>query len=210
MGSMTPQQRAWRAYLESTLLLFDALDHQLQRDCRPMPHAYFEILGPPLRDRGPHDADERPGPPRHTRPAAGSRMRSARLEEPRLGCSGGTAKTDRRGQTGRAGPTQVFCRARVRGRPGTSKAVRRYVIDRLTPEQIAQLTEIGESIVAATRETLSPASPAVWLNPPGEFRPAALGKRSTEVDDRGGPGPPPVRAPGARQLTDNEHGRIHP
>ena len=35
--------------------------------------------------------------------------------------------------------------------PGHVEAVRRYVIDRLSPEQIEQLTTIGESIVAATR-----------------------------------------------------------
>src|SRR5690348_11734002 len=37
------EQRAWRAYLEATMLLFDALDRELQRDAR-MPHAYYEIL----------------------------------------------------------------------------------------------------------------------------------------------------------------------
>ena len=37
------EQRAWRAYLESTVLLFDALDHQLQQDAG-MPHGYYEIL----------------------------------------------------------------------------------------------------------------------------------------------------------------------
>ena len=37
------EQRAWRAYLEATVLLFDALDRQLQRDAG-MPHAYYEIL----------------------------------------------------------------------------------------------------------------------------------------------------------------------
>src|SRR3954465_1410583 len=39
----TDEQRAWRAYLESSKVLFDALDRQLQRES-DMPHAYFEIL----------------------------------------------------------------------------------------------------------------------------------------------------------------------
>src|SRR5438045_4466338 len=37
------EQRAWRAYIESAKVLFDALDRQLQRDAG-MPHAYYEIL----------------------------------------------------------------------------------------------------------------------------------------------------------------------
>src|SRR6059058_5677075 len=37
------EQRAWRAFVESTKVLFDALDRQLQRDA-DMPHAYYEIL----------------------------------------------------------------------------------------------------------------------------------------------------------------------
>src|SRR5256885_3102272 len=37
------EQRAWRTYIESTKVLFDALDRQLQRDA-DMPHAYYEIL----------------------------------------------------------------------------------------------------------------------------------------------------------------------
>ena len=37
------EQRAWRAYIESSKVLFDALDRELQRDAN-MPHAYYEIL----------------------------------------------------------------------------------------------------------------------------------------------------------------------
>src|SRR5262249_14987619 len=37
------EQVAWRAYVESSKVLFDALDRQLQRDSE-MPHAYYEIL----------------------------------------------------------------------------------------------------------------------------------------------------------------------
>src|SRR4051812_5543060 len=39
----TEEQRAWRAYLESTKVLFDALDRDLQREAG-IPHAYYEIL----------------------------------------------------------------------------------------------------------------------------------------------------------------------
>src|SRR5436309_2491694 len=37
------EQRAWRAYVEATRLLQDALDAQLNGDAG-MPHAYYEIL----------------------------------------------------------------------------------------------------------------------------------------------------------------------
>src|SRR5512144_1035334 len=37
------EQRVWRAFLEATRLLFDALDRQVQHDAG-MPHAYYEIL----------------------------------------------------------------------------------------------------------------------------------------------------------------------
>src|SRR5215208_639781 len=37
------EQRAWRAYLESSKVLLDALDRQLQRDS-DIPHTYFEVL----------------------------------------------------------------------------------------------------------------------------------------------------------------------
>jgi DNA-binding MarR family transcriptional regulator len=37
------EQRAWRAFLAATRLLFDSVDAQLQRESG-LPHAYYEIL----------------------------------------------------------------------------------------------------------------------------------------------------------------------
>jgi DNA-binding MarR family transcriptional regulator len=140
------QQRAWRAYLESTILLFDALDRQLQRDAG-LPHAYFEIL---VR------LSEAPGRTLRMNELAAethsSRSRLshavARLEE-RGWVARRDCETDRRGQL--AELTDAGFAVLQASAPGHVEAVRRYVIDPLTPEQITQLTAIGESIVAATR-----------------------------------------------------------
>jgi DNA-binding MarR family transcriptional regulator len=141
------QQRAWRAYLESTILLFEALDRQLQRDAG-MPHAYFEILVRLSEAEGRALRMSELADDTHS---SRSRLSHAvaRLEERgwvvRQDC-----ETDRRGQL--AVLTDAGFAVLEAAAPGHVEAVRRYVIDRLTPEQVAQLTAIGETIVAATRE----------------------------------------------------------
>jgi DNA-binding MarR family transcriptional regulator len=141
------QQRAWRAYLESTILLFEALDRQLQRDAG-MPHAYFEILVRLSEAEGRALRMSELADDTHS---SRSRLSHAvaRLEERgwvvRQDC-----ETDRRGQL--AVLTDTGFAVLEAAAPGHVEAVRRYVIDRLTPEQVAQLTAIGETIVAATRE----------------------------------------------------------
>jgi DNA-binding MarR family transcriptional regulator len=141
------QQRAWRAYLESTILLFEALDRQLQRDAG-MPHAYFEILVRLSEAEGRALRMSELADDTHS---SRSRLSHAvaRLEERgwvvRRDC-----ETDRRGQV--AVLTDDGFAVLEAAAPGHVEAVRRYVIDRLTPEQVAQLTAIGETIVAATRE----------------------------------------------------------
>jgi DNA-binding MarR family transcriptional regulator len=141
------QQRAWRAYLESTILLFEALDRQLQRDAG-MPHAYFEILVRLSEAEGRALRMSELADDTHS---SRSRLSHAvaRLEERgwvvRQDC-----ETDRRGQL--AVLTDTGFAVLEAAAPGHVEAVRRYVIDRLAPEQVAQLTAIGETIVAATRE----------------------------------------------------------
>src|SRR5664279_1915473 len=143
----TDEQRAWRAYLESTKVLFDALDRQLQREA-DMPHTYYEILvrlseaeGRSLRMSQLADATR----------SSRSRLSHAvaRLEERgwviRRDCP-----TDRRGQL--AELTDEGFVVLVRAAPGHVEAVRRYVIDRLDPDQITELAEIGETIVAGARD----------------------------------------------------------
>lgn len=136
------QQQAWRAYLEATNLLFDALEHQLQRDSG-IPHAYYEILvrlsEAPERSMRMSELAE------HTR-SSRSRLSHAvaRLEErgwvERLDCD-----TDRRGQI--AHLTDVGFAALAAAAPGHVAAVRTHVIDRLTADQLAELHKIGQIIL---------------------------------------------------------------
>jgi|SRR5664279_1376212 len=141
------EQRAWRAYLESSIVLFDRLDRQLQRDSG-ITHGYYEILvrlseaeGRVLRMSQLADATR----------SSRSRLSHAvaRLEERgwviRRDCP-----TDRRGQL--AELTDEGFVVLVRAAPGHVEAVRRYVIDRLDPDQITELAEIGETIVAGARD----------------------------------------------------------
>jgi DNA-binding MarR family transcriptional regulator len=137
------EQRAWRAYLEATRLLFDALDRQLQRDSA-MPHAYYVILvrlseaqGHGMRMSELADATR----------SSRSRLSHAvaRLEErgwlKRVECP-----TDKRGQI--AVLTDVGFAALEEAAPGHVAAVRRHLIDQLTPQQVTQLEQIGSVVVA--------------------------------------------------------------
>lgn len=136
------EQRAWRNYIEATTLVLDALDRQLQQDSG-MPHGYYEILvrlseadGHTLRMSELADASR----------SSRSRLSHAvsRLEErgwiERRDCA-----TDRRGQL--AILTELGMRALVGAAPGHVAAVRRNLIDRLTPEQIRQLGDLAQAVV---------------------------------------------------------------
>src|ERR1700744_6099521 len=90
------EQRAWRAFLEATRLLFDALDHQMQQDSS-IPHGYYEILV---------NLSEAPGrSARMGELAARTRSSRSRLShavdrlEERGWVERGECETDRRGQT---------------------------------------------------------------------------------------------------------------
>jgi DNA-binding MarR family transcriptional regulator len=137
------EQRAWRAYLEATTLLFDALDRQLQVDAG-MPHGYYEILvrlseadGRAMRMS---DLAER------TR-SSRSRLSHAvaRLEE-RGWVERADCPTDRRGQVARL--TDNGFAVLAAAAPGHVAAVREHMIGRLTPAQVTQLAAIAEAVVA--------------------------------------------------------------
>jgi len=138
------EQRAWRAYLEATTLLFDALDRQLQRDAG-IPHAYYEILA---RLSEAECRSMRMSELADATRSSRSRLSHAvaRLEErgwlERVDCP-----TDKRGQV--AVLTETGFAALEEAAPGHVDAVRRHVIDQLTPAQIKQLEQIGKAVVAA-------------------------------------------------------------
>lgn len=136
------EQRAWRAYIESTTMLIDALDRQLQRDSG-MPHGYYEIL---VRLSEPADRTMRMSELADATRSSRSRLSHAvaRLEE-RGWIERQECETDRRGQLARL--TDAGHAALEAAAPGHVAAVREHLIDRLDPEQIGQLAEIADRIV---------------------------------------------------------------
>jgi DNA-binding MarR family transcriptional regulator len=137
------EQATWRAFLGATRALMDALDRELQHEAG-MPHAYYEILvrlseAPEHQLRMSELADA----------CGSSRSRLshavARLEESgwvrRQDCP-----TDRRGQL--AVLTEEGYQVLVEAAPGHVEGVRRHLFDRLTKEQVGQLREISDAILA--------------------------------------------------------------
>jgi DNA-binding MarR family transcriptional regulator len=137
------EQRTWRAFLGATRGLLDTLDRELQRDA-DMPHGYYEILvrlseAPNRTLRMSQLADN----------TLSSRSRIshavARLEDAgwvrRESCS-----DDRRGQW--AILTDEGFAALASAAPGHVEGVRSHLFDPLSPEQVAQLQAIGETLVA--------------------------------------------------------------
>jgi DNA-binding MarR family transcriptional regulator len=144
---LTPEeQRAWRAYVESSKVLFDALDRQLQRDA-DMPHAYYEIL---VRLSEADNRALRMSELADRTLSSRSRLSHAvaRLEE-RGWVVREECPTDRRGQIARL--TDQGFATLADAAPGHVNAVRENLVDVLTNEQLDQLTSIGEAIVAQVR-----------------------------------------------------------
>jgi DNA-binding MarR family transcriptional regulator len=142
-----PEQRAWRAYLESNKILFEALDRQLQRVSH-IPHAYFEVL---VRLSEAPDRSLRMSQLAEVTLSSRSRLSHAvaRLEE-RGWVRRSSCETDRRGQV--ATLTDEGYDVLVAAAPGHVESVRRYVIDALDADQLAQLTAIGETIIRRVTE----------------------------------------------------------
>lgn len=135
------EQRAWRALIESSKLLIDALDRQLERDA-DMPHAYFEIL---VRLSESTDRSLRMSELAEITLSSRSRLSHAvaRLEE-RGWVERHDCETDRRGQI--ATLTEQGFAVLSGAASAHVDAVRAYVIDVLSPAQLDALTEIGETI----------------------------------------------------------------
>ncbi len=140
------EQRAWRAYIDSTIAMLDALDRQLNDDS-DMPLAYYEIL---VR------LSEAPGfTLRMGELAAQTNSSRSRISHAvrRLEDKGWLARVevehDKRGQC--ATLTEDGLAALKAAAPAHVTRVRTALIDVLTPEQLDQLTVIGEAIIARLR-----------------------------------------------------------
>lgn len=140
----TDEQRAWRAYLAATQLLFNALDRELQRDAG-IPHAYYEILVRLSEAEG--------RTLRMSQLADRSSFSRSRLSHAisRLECLGWVRRTefpgDRRGQMAQL--TDEGFAALADAAPGHVEAVRTMLFDPLSPEQVEQLRLISEAVVTA-------------------------------------------------------------
>ena len=131
------EQETWRAFLAATRLLFEELERQLQQEAG-IPVTYYEILvtlsEAPDRTIRMHDLADltRSSPSRLSH--AVSRLEEAGWVE-RVSCA-----TDRRGAL--AHLTDKGFAALEAAAPGHATAVRRYVFDRITPEQSDELGRI--------------------------------------------------------------------
>jgi DNA-binding MarR family transcriptional regulator len=136
------EQRAWRAFLNSTLLLHDRLDRELTRDTG-ISHAYYEILVA---------LSETPGRMLRMSELAdrclSSRSRLshavARLEE-RGWVRRQVCPDDGRGQL--AVLTEEGFAALEAAAPVHVESVRTHLFDQLSPEQVAAMRDLGETLL---------------------------------------------------------------
>ncbi|MGZ4633099.1 MAG: MarR family winged helix-turn-helix transcriptional regulator [Actinomycetes bacterium] len=147
------EQRVWRAFLGMAELLPAALDQQLQRDSE-MTHSSYIVLAM---------LSEAPGRAlRMSDLAARANSSPSRLSHTvsRLE-SRGLVRRERSADDGRgniAVLTDAGWDVVVATAPGHVEAVRRYVFDALTPEQVCQLEAIASAILGK-------------LDPTGTLRP---------------------------------------
>jgi DNA-binding MarR family transcriptional regulator len=145
------EQRAWRAFLGASRLLFEQLDRELQRDAA-IPHGYYEILV-----RLSESPDHRLRMSDLATQSLSSRSRLshaiARLEEAgwvrREACP-----SDRRGML--AVLTDKGFRAIEEAAPGHVGGVRAHLFDQLTADEIEALGRISTKLL----DHLRPLAPA--------------------------------------------------
>lgn len=137
------EQRTWRAFLTMQRTLFAQMDRQLQQDAG-MPHTYYEIL---VRLSETPDRTLRMSQLAERSQSSRSRLSHAvaRLEQ-----KGWVRRTacpdDRRGLL--ATLTDEGFAALETAAPGHVETVRSLLFDPLTAEQIAQLRDISEAVLA--------------------------------------------------------------
>ena len=136
------EQRAWRAYMYSWMLLEDRLDRELTRETG-ISHAYYEILvqlsESPDRQLRMSELADRSGSSR-------SRLSHAvsRLEE-RGWVRRQVCEEDGRGQL--AVLTDDGFAALEAAAPIHVESVRRHLFDQLTPEQVEHVRDFGETLL---------------------------------------------------------------
>ncbi|MDP9222011.1 MAG: MarR family transcriptional regulator [Actinomycetota bacterium] len=135
------EQRAWRAFLEATQLLFEEIDGQLQRDAG-LSHADYEILV-----RLSEAPDRRL---RMSELAVGTLFSRSRLSHAvgRLEAAGlvvrAKCRSDGRGTF--AALTDEGFGVLAAAAPGHVETVRRALLDPLAPAQVRQLRRISEAV----------------------------------------------------------------
>lgn len=138
------EQRAWRAFLAATRVVFENLERELQADAG-LPHAYYMVLvalsEAPHRTLRMSDLAEVTGSSRSRLSHAVARLEAQGWVE-RRECEG-----DRRGTL--AVLTDAGFAVLDAAAPGHVAAVRRHVFDRLTRAQVTALREACEAVVAA-------------------------------------------------------------
>jgi DNA-binding MarR family transcriptional regulator len=136
------EQRTWRAFMLSHLLLFEQFERDLQRDAG-LPMAYYEILVR-LSEAPDHQL-------RMSELADRSQSSRSRLSHAvaRLEASGWVRRescaTDRRGQV--AVLTDEGYAALEAAAPHHVESVRTHLFDQLTPEQLESLRELSLTIL---------------------------------------------------------------
>jgi len=136
------EQKAWRAWLYSTLLLQDQLDRELTREAG-ISHAYYEVLV---------QLSEAPGRMLRMSQLAERSLSSrsrlshavSRLEE-RGWVRRQVCEEDGRGQL--AVLTDAGFAALEAAAPVHVESVRTHLFDQLSPEQVAAMRDIGETLL---------------------------------------------------------------
>ncbi|WP_037365221.1 MarR family winged helix-turn-helix transcriptional regulator [Amycolatopsis orientalis] len=140
------EQRVWRAYAQASSLLQAHLEGQLQHDSG-MPHTYYEVLV------ALSEADGRRLRMSELASVRGSSRSRLSHAVARLEAKGWVRRescpTDKRGSW--AVLTDAGFDALKAAAPGHVEAVRETLFDQLTDEQVRQLGEISEAILAGLR-----------------------------------------------------------
>jgi len=158
------EMRAWLSYVAGSTLLEAALDRQLQRESG-MPHAYYQVLAMLS------DAEGRTL--RMSDLAAVTQSSQSRLSHAvsKLEANGWVRRSqcpdDRRGTL--ATLTERGMEVLREAAPGHVRTVREHLFDRLTPEQVEQLTAIWRSVLdgMADRDGMPAAARTLLDGAPG-------------------------------------------